>query len=515
MANPASALDDLANSMKTACVSLVRDILTGLGQIGSFDPSQPWFLRQYAAAGGLGLLVMAVMTLLIVLRAHRGGSGRQELQESLVRYLPMGLLMIAFAPAVAALLAELAQSLTDGVISFSAGPTGSVIAKMAVISQMTSPMVPGGAVTGVLLFGLLALGTIAVMVGLAAQQIGVPLAGVASGIAWGMFVHPTWRRKATRVPLLWLGVLFSKPALFFLLGTAFSLIDATLSVSTLRAGGVAAFAQLLLAGLAFLVTGIAPFALVKWAPILPTSAESHSGHSGGGSVVGAVVGAGAGAAVREGSSRLGGGGGQGGRDGSTAAGERPLEQRYTGGQPPSGSPARGAGESRGAGGDGLGGGGGGDGEATQPLPVLGGGDGSGDGGGDSGGPGGAGGGSGGSGGDAQATQPLPVVGGADPGAGRTSATPSAGSPSARVRGGGSAGAGSGSVGGVPRGSATGGGATGGGAGSGGAGSGGAGSVGGAAGPAAATEGAQQTVQNIQQRAQQHAPQVDDDEQGDQ
>lgn len=293
--NPADAIDNLANSLHRSAVDFSTKVLQGLSGVGHFDPSAPWFLRTYAASTGLGLVVMAFMAILMIARTASGGGGRTDLQESLFKHLPIGVFLAVFAPAIGAVLSQAVDALTRGIVAWSGGSLGGVLSKLGALAMVTAAHIPGGAFVGVLLFLFMVIGSFAVFVGLAIQSIALPISGVVAGLAWGMWVHPRWRRKALKVPFTYIGVLLSKPLLFFVLGVIFALIDGTLSEPAMRAGGIPLLTQIVLVIVGLLVAGFAPFSLLRYAPLLPTSADSHDSQSSPGFGTAAVVGAGIGA----------------------------------------------------------------------------------------------------------------------------------------------------------------------------------------------------------------------------
>ncbi|SDP97837.1 hypothetical protein [Lentzea jiangxiensis] len=290
--NPASAMDELANSLHQSAVDFtVRVLLEGLATVGNFDPRSPWFLVTYGASTGLGLLVMAIMSVLMISRTAAGAGTREDLQEALFKQLPLGVFLAVFAPAIATVLYEAVRKMTNGIAAWQSQYIGSSITKLRELSTVTAAMIPGGVGVGVIVFALLIFGTGAVFVGFAMQAIALPLAGLVAGLAWGMRVHPKWRTKATRPIYTYLGLLLSKPLLYFLLGAIFALIDGNLSIPAMKAGGMPLLGQMVTVIVALVVVGFAPFALLKYAPLLPTAADAHDSQPSSGFGTASVVGA--------------------------------------------------------------------------------------------------------------------------------------------------------------------------------------------------------------------------------
>ncbi|RDI35419.1 hypothetical protein [Lentzea flaviverrucosa] len=334
VANPAGAMDELANSLHASAVDFtVRVLLEGLATVGNFDPSSPWFLATYGASTGLGLTVMALMSVLMISRAASGGGGREELQEALFKQLPLGLFLAVFAPAIATVLHTTVRKMTSGIAAWQSDYIGSAITKLAALSQVTAVMIPGGAGVGSIVFGLLIFGTGAVFVGFALQSVALPLSGLVAGIAWGMRVHPKWRPKAARPVYTYLGLLLSKPLLYFLLGAVFAIIDGNLSIPAMKAGGMPLLSQIVVVIVALIVVGFAPFALLKYAPLLPTAEDSHDSQPSAGFGTAAVVGASMGAFERHQHSRSASEDKDGKSGQSTGTGHS-IAQSYSAGQTP-------------------------------------------------------------------------------------------------------------------------------------------------------------------------------------
>ncbi|RLK58367.1 hypothetical protein [Actinokineospora cianjurensis] len=289
--NPAGALDDLANSIHESAVDFTTTVLQGLASVGRFDPGTDWFLSTYAASAGVGIVVMAFMTTLMLMRAASGKGSREELTESLFKHLPTGVFLAVFAPAAATVLVKTAQALTNGIIAWQAPHLTDAVGKIALLGGITAAALPGGVFIGLLLFLFMVIGTGALFVGLAMQSFALPMSGLVAGIAWGMWVHPRWRAKAMKVPLTFAGLLASQPLVFLMLGFAFSLIDATVNGGTVQSGGFRLLAMMVLVVVALLITGFAPWSLLKYSPLLPTAADSHDGQPGPGFGTSAVVGA--------------------------------------------------------------------------------------------------------------------------------------------------------------------------------------------------------------------------------
>lgn len=259
--DPSTPLDDLANSVHTSAFDLVKQVLDGLGEQGNLSPASPGFLTQYAAAAGLGLVVVAFSAVFAVAHGMRRG-GRDDLRESVFKYLPLAVFLITFSPAIGVLVTNVANAATNGIVDWGATTIGRTGSKVDALAGITADKLPGGTVVGLIVSALIVVGALGVFLVLALEKIGLPVAGIIAGISWGMLVHPVWRLKALRVPGLWLGLVFTKPFLFLLLAAAFGAFGAADGTST----GVTGLIQLCLLVITLLLSSAVPVVLLRKLP---------------------------------------------------------------------------------------------------------------------------------------------------------------------------------------------------------------------------------------------------------
>lgn len=295
VADPQSVIDDWANATKASAVDLSSKILHGLVAVGAFDPSQGWFLRWYALSTAIGIAVMGLMTLLALWRAASKGETAKTIAADLFGYLPAGVLLMLFAPFLAQLIVGAANAMSESIVHISGPDMGEMVSNLEHFSgQLTAPALPGGVVVGLILFLLLIAGSLAVFFGLLMHAVALPALAIASGIGFGMWVHPKWRTKALRPVLLFIGLVVSKPLLFLLLALETSVVNAALTGQPAGQGNLGTLGQLCLVVVAFIVVGLAPWSLLRYAPLLPSRSDANGfgGHSSS-LLAGAVGGLGA------------------------------------------------------------------------------------------------------------------------------------------------------------------------------------------------------------------------------
>ena len=290
-----------ANYFKKSAVDMTRSVLPGLASVGEFDLTQRWFLKWYAMSVGLGLGVMCVMFLLATVRAAKSGGGGALLRDTM-GYLPTAIALMLYTPMIAWMLQALAHGFTTAIVGLMGTDMDSVVSNVSsMLGAMTNQTMVGGVLAAIVGFGFLLIGVFALFLGLLMHQVGIPLACVAAAIGYGMFVHPTWRRKALRVPLMLMSLLLSTPLLFLALAVVLQIVNSAAEDST--GGGderVKSLGALALCALAFFVVGLAPFSLLKWSPLLPNQEDAdRMGDSGAGAgAVAGGMGGGMGSAVR-------------------------------------------------------------------------------------------------------------------------------------------------------------------------------------------------------------------------
>jgi hypothetical protein len=218
---------------------------------------------------------------------------RDELRRTLIRLIKT-VVIILWAPALLQLLATTGTKATADVVGhWTGGTAGEAVNKLQGVNSVTDS-IPGGAFMGFILFLLMFLGALGLWVGLMAQRYGMELGATLIAFVAGAYVHPLWKRKVSKALWVVVGLILAKPVTMIVLGAAFGVVNEGLSFN---GSTTEVLAGLTIATIGIVTTGLAPFAALRWAPILPTSADSHDHHRGaGGAMSGVVLGA-AGAAL--------------------------------------------------------------------------------------------------------------------------------------------------------------------------------------------------------------------------
>lgn len=288
IADPSQAIEFFTNQLKGDAVGLFSESVTAATELTSFDAGAQWWREAYAASAGIGLLVLTIMLLLTFYEASKGKLGPEEAGRALMMHAPVAVLMMSMGPPVAWVVQWVSDGLSAGIIDWMGPDTVAFLYDGAPFAALTSA-IPGGLVLGLLLYGLLFLAGIGILGTFMVQTISVYIFGAVCGVGWGMSVNPNWRRKALRLPAVWLGLVLAKPAMLFVLALVMKFAAAIDLNPDSFEEGMGSVVHALMVIMALLFVAFAPWTLLKWFPLLPDGSESS--RSSGPAFMGAAVGA--------------------------------------------------------------------------------------------------------------------------------------------------------------------------------------------------------------------------------
>lgn len=283
IANPASAIDDFANSSKEWATGLTQTILTHMTDYTGASLSSQEFLTSYAVSAGVGLVILAVMLLLSCWYASRGTIDPDELIESVFIRGPWAVLFIVFGPAIGAGLQTALRVMTDGIAQLTGKSAGDFLGgAFADIMAATVSGVPGGSLGGAFLFVCMGIGALGVAVSFVLQDYGLFMTSCVFAIAGGMRINPKWRPKSRKLDAGVGALLLMKPAFMLLLMLSFSFLDMTVHGNgQVKDSGWNLFLQLITVATVFLMLAFAPFGIMRKMPLLPGGNEGDEGGSSG------------------------------------------------------------------------------------------------------------------------------------------------------------------------------------------------------------------------------------------
>lgn len=279
VSNPKDSTEKLANQLKTDSTSALAAVINDASRATDFDPNADWFRTQWAAFGGIGILVLAFMVMRTVRDYGDGKITAEEATHAIVGFGPLGLVLVLFGPPLGHFLNVQITGLTQGIIKFTAGSL-LAFANATDFSGVTSGGV-FGPVAGIILFGLLLLGCWSVLVLFVVQSTALGLIGAGLAVAIGFIVHPLWRKRAVTMGATYLGIALSKPLLFLILGFVMAMIGAQSPVKDGTDDALANGLKILTVGLILATIGFSPATLFKYMPLLPKGGDSVQHHSSG------------------------------------------------------------------------------------------------------------------------------------------------------------------------------------------------------------------------------------------
>lgn len=253
------------------------------------DLTAAWWIDAYKKGMAIGIILFAMVLMWQLAQKSRGRIDAQELMETFTIWAPAYFLGVVFGPPLAQFLIVGSGYLSDGLVhsltGFNAGDAADQVG--SAIDGAGAGTILGGAVVGLVVLLLVIIASLMIFVSLAAQAVTVYLAGAVFGVAFAWIVSARHRGGSMRVPLLFLGIVFSRPLLFFLLGCGLALSR----VATSMTGDDAAtnLATLVMAIVVLGIAAFAPLLLLKFAPVSPAGAPTGGGGISTGAAAGTVA----------------------------------------------------------------------------------------------------------------------------------------------------------------------------------------------------------------------------------
>ena len=332
--DPQSAFEDIVNMLKEGAVDFLNKVMGELVNIGNADFSAEWWRNAYAAAGGIGLFVAAVMMIMVLKDAARDRISAHQLGESF-QYLMGGIISMVWAPVLAYVVQNMIAAFNRGIIAWGGEDIYETVLEGAIFS-ITANLMPGGVLMGLVFWFILFIGAVLVFVMFIAQGMAVYMTSVGMAIAFGMLAHPRWRSKALRVPMLVLGIMLAKPTLLFVITVLFMMIQSFKPLNLLGQDALQTLGEGCMIILALLAVGLAPWVAFKFIPLLPDGSEVDGG---GFNPASAAAGAAGGMMMTLGMRRMQtAGAGAGGDGGSPPSGKSSSTMKSAPSAPASGTP---------------------------------------------------------------------------------------------------------------------------------------------------------------------------------
>ncbi len=266
--------DPAGNSFKMlqgAAKGLSDTVLPALTHATLPDLTAGWFIQAYQVSFALAIFVFVALLIPQIVRTARGHQSGRELGESLTLYGPAFILGAMFGPALGAFLVKFFGALSDSLIAWGVTSNSeTIVAKFStMLSEEDGSGLAGGAVLGVILMFFMILGLLVVLLMLIVQLITLYFSGILFPLGFVWIIDPQKRKFGSKIAYLWFGVLASHPLLFFLLAIAYSMMSAQVDAFS-NTPSLAKTVTLVVSILALFMAGLAPLALTKFAPVIPT-----------------------------------------------------------------------------------------------------------------------------------------------------------------------------------------------------------------------------------------------------
>lgn len=313
VADPKSGLEEVANSSKSESIALTSKVLEELTSTTEFDASSPEFKDRWALYAGIGVVGLSIMLLTLFKHHSNGEISDDDFSNSLLYYLPLSLFLVIYGPWAMIEIQQRIAPLTSGATDWSAEKISNFI---TVISRFASLESSSwfGPLAAIIFFGMLFIGSIALMIYFLLIPIFQQLMGLAIAALIGMLISPKTRRYVLKIASTLATLLILKPVVFLVMGAVFGVLasqtafkegtdDVLVNVGNL---GATAFIMLLIV--------LSPAAIFRWMPIIQSREANFGGISpeisagvgaAAGGMAGGLAGAGAGAVRRAISARRG------------------------------------------------------------------------------------------------------------------------------------------------------------------------------------------------------------------
>ncbi|GLY02433.1 hypothetical protein [Actinoplanes sp. NBRC 101535] len=281
-----TAMTNAAAFLARSLSSLLSTTFAELNAVKSPDIATEQFLSTYAAGSGIAIFVLVVMLARLFHRTSSGQMSGQQLADSLWRWAPGAMLLVLFGPALGQLTVQLTDAATTSIVRYFSAAVASLPDRLTTMVVIDDPAkLPGGPIVALLVMAVAFVGVGGLVGGLVIQTLALYLTGAVMAVAFVATIDPATRGRALRLPSTWLGLLFAKPLLFFLIGALARILDPAPGGAD---EGWGRLMPALMGALALLFVGVAPWSLIRATLPLPSAPGSRAGQ-GSGVPAGAIV----------------------------------------------------------------------------------------------------------------------------------------------------------------------------------------------------------------------------------
>lgn len=331
--DPSGTFDKAMNQLKDDSGKAISQGLGYVSQGLAFSGALKTFRDAYAAAAGVGLVLLAAGSVISLVRLRSGGLPATEVLGRWAASLVLGLFGLLFTPVWVFVCTDLADGLSAGVVDWMGSSattiTGSLLDPFNALTTANSPLGWLGAFVICILFFVAG---VMLVITFAIQFLVAYFGSVGLGVMWGMVTSEKGRHRLSMAIAVAVGAIFARPILLFMIGVAMKLSSAfTASADGWGTDPMGTLFRIILGIGAILMVCFSPAGLSRFMPIGSVSVGGHSfgggllGGLAGGSVAGSMMGSrmhSLASRARSAGRRVGAERGGGNRQGS-ALGQRP------------------------------------------------------------------------------------------------------------------------------------------------------------------------------------------------
>ena len=296
VSNPSSQAAKFVNQLKKDGVGSISEAIKLMNSAFRFEADADWFRSTYAAAAGIGLLLLAGNFVVGITRAARGNLPTSEAFGKLGASLLLGMAGLFFTPALAYSFSTLVDSMSDGVATLVGASQDSLTGSLLnPTTAMTTESTPLGWMGTILVFVLCFIAGVMLMLSLAAQLVTAYFSAVALGVMWGFVTSEKGRERLKRVGAFFLSALIAKPVILFFLWVAMKMSAAySATVDGWSENPMETLLRLVISLLAVVMVAVSPAWVAKF---IPVAGGASGGFSRGGFLSGGVAGGAVGGAA--------------------------------------------------------------------------------------------------------------------------------------------------------------------------------------------------------------------------
>ncbi len=282
----------LAAAFSAAAAGLMTFVANVANHGTAPDLTASWWISAYTKGFAIGVVLLGFVLLYETVQVARRKTSGDELVETVAIWVPAWFAGVLFGPPLAQFLITGASYLTDGIVSSMTGyGAGDAFTAVAQATKDGAQVQQAGELVMALISAIAVLvSALLVFISLCVQAVIIYLASAVFAVGWVWIVTARHRETAWRIPRLFIGIVFSKALLFFLLGVAMAI--ATASTAMTGNGLAKNLGLIVMACAAMLLAAFAPLILLRHAPVIPgtsTSRDVGESMAGAGAAAGRAV----------------------------------------------------------------------------------------------------------------------------------------------------------------------------------------------------------------------------------